>query len=80
MHLLPVFHFGIGLSLAKAVLAYSAKGAFEIVGKILKLRSGSYSKLGIAKLLVVFPSASIANVFFHIVFSFRKVFISLLTE
>ena len=55
-------------SLAEHILAYSAEGAFEIVGKILELGAGSDAVVGIAKSLIIFPSASVTYVFFHFVF------------
>ena len=55
----------IKLSLAEKLLAYSAKGADEILGKILEFCAGSDSVFGVAKRLIVFPSASLTYVFFH---------------
>lgn len=60
----PVF-FTDALLLREVILAYSAKGALEILGKILKLGSGSDAVLGSACLLVIFPSANVTYVFFH---------------
>ena len=54
------------LLLAEEILAYSAKGTLKILGKILELRAGSNSLVGSAKLLVIFPSASVAYIFCHI--------------
>ena len=55
----------IKLFFRKAVLAHRAEGAFEILGKILKARSGSYAVLGSTNLFVIFPSANVTYVFFH---------------
>ena len=52
-----------GLFLGEHILAYSAKRALEILGKILKLRSGLDSVIGIAYSLVVFPSAYVTYIF-----------------
>ena len=57
------------LFLAEGILAHSAKGALEILGQILELCSGSYSVFGIAELLIIYPSANVAYVFFHFNFS-----------
>ena len=49
--------------LRELILAYSAKGTLKVLGKILKLSAGSDAALGAANLLVIFPSANVANVF-----------------
>ncbi len=58
--------FYFSLSFAEIVLAYSAKGAYEIFGKILELCAGSNSVVGIAEGFVIFPSAYVAYILFHI--------------
>jgi hypothetical protein len=52
-------------NLAEHIGAHSAKGTLEILGKILELRAGLDSVLGIARLLVVNPAASVTNVLLH---------------
>ena len=52
-------------SLREKLLAYSADGAYEIVREILELRAGGYTVLGGAELLIIFPTAGVAYVFFH---------------
>ena len=52
-------------SFGEFVLANRAKGAFKILGKVFKLRSGSDTVLGCTKLLVIFPSANVTHVLFH---------------
>ena len=58
------------LRLGKHILIYSAKGAFKILGKILKLCTGGDSVLRCTKLLVIFPAAYITYIFFHFLVSF----------
>jgi hypothetical protein len=45
------------------ILAYSAKRAFEVFGKIFKLCAGSDSSLGITEFLIVFPTACVTYIF-----------------
>ena len=52
------------------ILAYSAKGADEIVGKILEFSTGGNSVLGIAESLIIFPAANITYVLHIILISF----------
>ena len=54
-----------GLFLGEHILAYSAKRALEILGKILKLGSGSDTALGISGGLVIDPATSVTNILFH---------------
>ena len=61
------FFFSI-LCFAEVILAYAAKGAEEILRKVLKFRAGGNSVLGVADSLVIFPAANVAYVFFHICF------------
>ena len=63
--------------LGEKLLADSAKGALEILGKILKFRAGSDADFGIALLLVVYPAACLAKIFFHIIISFLVFQVSL---
>ena len=57
------FFISILFSCAEIVLAYSAKGANKILGKILKLCAGSNTVIGIAYCLVIFPSAYVTYIF-----------------
>ncbi len=58
---------GVGLFLffGEHVLAYTAKRADKILRQVFKFSSGRYSVIGIAKGLIVNPSARVANIFFH---------------
>ena len=49
------------------ILAYAADGADKILGQIFKLSAGSDTVVGIADLFIVYPAASVTNVFHSII-------------
>ena len=59
-----------GSFLGEVILAYGAQGALKIVGDILPLGAGSNAALGVAQLLIIFPTADITdmlhNLFLHL--------------
>ena len=61
-------HGRIPLSLlcfAELILPYATQRAFKILGKILKLGTGSDAMLGITYCLIIFPTANVTYIFFH---------------
>ena len=58
------FHCNSLLSLfffAELIFAYAAKGAFKILGQVLKLRAGGNTALRITQFLVINPTAYVTN-------------------
>lgn len=53
------------LLFAEHILAYSAKGADKVIGKIFEFCAGSNTAFGQALFLVIFPATSITYVYFH---------------
>ena len=51
---------------AELVLAYAAEGTYPILGEVFEGSAGSYPVVRIAGLRVIFISAEIANVLFHV--------------
>jgi hypothetical protein len=62
----PFYLFRLG----EIILAYSAEGALEIIGQILKLCTGGDAVIGVADCLVLFPAAYFTYIFLHSFISF----------
>ena len=63
-------YYWVELLSGEVILTYATQGALEILGQVLPLRAGGNSVVGIAELLVIFPSTYITYILCHCFFSF----------